>query len=301
MKNNNKGVTLIELIVAFAIVSVATIYFFQTVSLVKRMYANAREETNNYTNKTYAMRIVDRYIDQYGTIGLKDGKVCSQLLNGYCDKIEFEDPTVNKKDLFNNTFLFKLTATKNSNTLFTLYKYATIRDVPLPINYGDDRCGVNKYLDTTDNICYEIASTFTPYWGGWSSDAKHTDMNIDKQKNVFRITRRGGNASVSSSLTFPIKYSGNVRVNFRITTDDPSKQATGKVTLVIIKNSGEEERIDSDAKACNLVSNQCKWNANQEIKFTSSEQNYKVKLEFTRTGGGSHNTIYIGIDSIENF
>ena len=118
MKNNNKGVTLIELIVAFAIVSVATIYFFQTVSLVKKMYANAREETNNYTNKTYAMRIVDRYIDQYGTIGLKNGKVCSQLLNGYCDKIEFEDPTVNKKDLFNNTFLFKLTANTQQLGMF---------------------------------------------------------------------------------------------------------------------------------------------------------------------------------------
>lgn len=70
MKNNNKGVTLIELIVAFAIVSVATIYFFQTVSLVKKMYANAREETNNYTNKTYAIRVldscIDNYIDNYG-------------------------------------------------------------------------------------------------------------------------------------------------------------------------------------------------------------------------------------------
>lgn len=72
MKNNNKGVTLIELIVAFAIVSVATIYFFQTVSLVKKMYANAREETNDYTNKTYAIRMLDSCIDINNTLSPSD-------------------------------------------------------------------------------------------------------------------------------------------------------------------------------------------------------------------------------------
>ena len=42
-KLNKKGVTLIELIVSFAIVGVAIIYFFQTLYTVKNIYTNYEE------------------------------------------------------------------------------------------------------------------------------------------------------------------------------------------------------------------------------------------------------------------
>ena len=50
-KINNKGVTLVELIVSFALVGVAIIYFFQTLYTVKKVYADARLETNYYIRK----------------------------------------------------------------------------------------------------------------------------------------------------------------------------------------------------------------------------------------------------------
>lgn len=61
---NNKGVTLIELIVSFAIVSVAIIYFFQTLYTVKKVYSIARKETNTYVDKDYTYRILDAYFEE---------------------------------------------------------------------------------------------------------------------------------------------------------------------------------------------------------------------------------------------
>lgn len=60
-KLNNKGVTLIELIVSFMLVSVAIIYFFQTLYTVKDVYSTARRETNEFVIKDYALRIIDAY------------------------------------------------------------------------------------------------------------------------------------------------------------------------------------------------------------------------------------------------
>ena len=62
-KLNNKGVTLVELIVSFAIVGVAIIYFFQTLSTVKKIYSDARNETNFYVKKDYDFRLINAYLD----------------------------------------------------------------------------------------------------------------------------------------------------------------------------------------------------------------------------------------------
>lgn len=74
-KINDKGVTLIELIVSFAIVGVAIIYFFQTLYTVKKVYATARDETNEFVAKDYALRLLDSYIDKKGTTTDFCGKI----------------------------------------------------------------------------------------------------------------------------------------------------------------------------------------------------------------------------------
>ncbi len=56
---NNKGVTLIELIVSFALVSVAIIYFYQTLYTVKKLYSESQKETKEFVNVNYAYRIID--------------------------------------------------------------------------------------------------------------------------------------------------------------------------------------------------------------------------------------------------
>lgn len=75
-KLNNKGVTLVELIVSFALVGVAIIYFFQTLYTVKKVYADARFETNNYIRKDYTLRIAKANIE-------KGKSICNK--NEYCE------------------------------------------------------------------------------------------------------------------------------------------------------------------------------------------------------------------------
>lgn len=57
-KLNNKGVTLVELIVSFALVSVAIIYFYQTLYTVNKLYNKSRNETNEFVQRTYASKII---------------------------------------------------------------------------------------------------------------------------------------------------------------------------------------------------------------------------------------------------
>lgn len=58
-KLNNKGMTLVELIVSFLIVSVAMLYFFQTLRTVQDIYKKANDETQKFIDVDYAYRIVD--------------------------------------------------------------------------------------------------------------------------------------------------------------------------------------------------------------------------------------------------
>lgn len=62
-KLNNKGVTLVELIVSFAIVAVAIIYFFQTLYTVKDLYSQGMNETNEYVMKDYGLRMADAILE----------------------------------------------------------------------------------------------------------------------------------------------------------------------------------------------------------------------------------------------
>lgn len=60
-KLNNKGMSLVELIVSFAIVTVAVVYFFQSLITVSNIYKNVEKETNELVKETYYLRLLDNY------------------------------------------------------------------------------------------------------------------------------------------------------------------------------------------------------------------------------------------------
>ena len=112
---NDKGVTLIELIVSFAIVGVAIIYFFQTLYTVKKVYSTARDETNEFVAKDYALRLLDKYIDEKGTTNLTDD---------FCKKIVSCDSIIVKSGNAINTYeINKIKYGNGKETSVTLYKY----------------------------------------------------------------------------------------------------------------------------------------------------------------------------------
>ena len=61
---NKKGVTLVELIVSFAIVCVATIYMFRMVTSVKQIYSTVKKETDSYVEEAYNIRMTDACINK---------------------------------------------------------------------------------------------------------------------------------------------------------------------------------------------------------------------------------------------
>ena len=58
-KINNNGMTLVELIVSFMLVSVAMLYFFQTLRTVQKIYTKSVEQTKQFVNFNYAFRIIE--------------------------------------------------------------------------------------------------------------------------------------------------------------------------------------------------------------------------------------------------
>lgn len=69
---NKKGITLVELIVSFALVAVAVTYFYQTLTTVHKLYKISREETNDFVDKTYALRIADACLNDAACVITSD-------------------------------------------------------------------------------------------------------------------------------------------------------------------------------------------------------------------------------------
>ena len=95
LKLNKKGVTLIELIVSFALVATAVIYFYQTLSTVYDLYVTSRKETQEFVDKDYAMRIVDAYVNEYGSNEIDD--ICGAYIE--CTSVDFDDSTISNTNI----------------------------------------------------------------------------------------------------------------------------------------------------------------------------------------------------------
>lgn len=111
-KINSKGLTLTELIVSFAIVAVAVVYFYQTLYTVRKLYKTAQDETQEYVDKNYAIRLVDAYIDKNGTDDLSN--LCGDKYGIYCKEINVSG---------DDSFLKKITITKKDGNAFSFYKF----------------------------------------------------------------------------------------------------------------------------------------------------------------------------------
>lgn len=108
MKLNNKGLTLAELIVSFMLVGVAIVYFFQTLTTVNKLYATAREETNDFIERDYALRIADAWADTKTTATIID----ENDIAGYNFSVKIKG---------NN--IYRIGIIKDGKTLTYLYKY----------------------------------------------------------------------------------------------------------------------------------------------------------------------------------
>lgn len=146
-KLNKKGVTLIELIVSFAIVSVALIYFYQTIVDLHRMYKNSNKATDEFVNKDYALRVLDAYIEKKGVSSLDN--VCENYLLSYCSTAE-----VTKDSVFS-----KVELKKDSEVLVTSYYYTSSKLVDAIITYAIGTDGnVKSLTDLKDAVERQVGT-----------------------------------------------------------------------------------------------------------------------------------------------
>ena len=126
-KLNNRGMTLVELIVSFLIVTVAMFYFFQTFVTVNDIYKKSVTETKNYVDKDYAIRIIDRYLSNDSEDDLEDinddiGDIIAP--NGESITVEIDDIDENFKKITVTKKIFdNLSKTYTEEEWFKFYKY----------------------------------------------------------------------------------------------------------------------------------------------------------------------------------
>ncbi len=204
-KLNNKGVTLVELIVSFALVGVAIIYFFQTLYTVKKVYADARNETNNYINRDYTLRILSTYLDEQGAL---PSNICS-MYNLKCKKAIFStyyyngEKSVGDAQKKDNSYgkYYRIEITDENNNIYYLYKHW-------------------KILDDTER------TSFRPYYPGFEQDGIYGE-----RKNVITAAYNS-----TARYTFAKKLNGNVTIDYSIATDGGGSCTTNTTTFTIDNN-----------------------------------------------------------------
>jgi type II secretory pathway pseudopilin PulG len=207
-KLNNKGVTLVELIVSFALVGVAIIYFFQTLYTVKKVYADARNETNNYINRDYTLRILSTYLDEQGAL---PDDICS-MYNLKCKKAIFDtyyyngEKSVGDAQKKDNSYgkYYRIEITDENNNIYYLYKHW-------------------KILDDTER------TSFRPYYPGFEQDGIYGE-----RKNVITAAYKS-----TARYTFAKKLKGNVTINYSIATDGGGSCTKNTTTFTIDNNHTE--------------------------------------------------------------
>lgn len=116
-KLNNKGMTLVELIVSFAIVTVAVVYFSQSLITTSKLFKNTKEETDEYVNEVYIYRTLEAMFEEYSEnsqIGIEQSMWFLGFMNFgvYCDVDES-----NMEELLN----------KDPSAVYKLHKIGTIQ------------------------------------------------------------------------------------------------------------------------------------------------------------------------------
>ncbi len=120
MKLNQKGVTLVELIVSFALVAVAIVYFYQTLYTVKNLYSKSQKETNEFVDVNYAFRIIDALYDNLK----EDENICDKI-NDYGKKDSYFKAKANESCLSNSND-FQYVSFKINGKDYKLYRYLGI-------------------------------------------------------------------------------------------------------------------------------------------------------------------------------
>ena len=238
-KLNNKGVTLVELIVSFALVGVAIIYFFNTLNTVKKVYANARSETNNYINVDYDLRIISERLDTIGFIG--NPNPCEKY-NLTCSKVTFAGYFSGKNSLLSSEDSFtgktRINGNKDARDADMKDKEdkENLKGYRLKVNYDN---GKSYYLyKSFKKLNTDGTALFMTYFPGVSDsitgdNANGDNSNYTGRKRVIAAKGVGTIANYEYYKEFTTNYTSNksgIHVAFAMATN--CDNAINKTTFI---------------------------------------------------------------------
>ena len=218
-KLNNKGLTLVELIVSFALVSVAMLYFYQTVSTVSKLYKKAKDEENNFAESTYTLRLLNSYCK-------KNKLDCDseEKINTFLTKIDSKLNINNVENfLINGINYNKITMNYNNKDYILYAKKGIVAVSKVVINneeinvacYDNEECDIvdqiNNELQKSLNYIITVNDKKLVYYS--KTDAKYIYSNSElTNKSVFNKNSVSNGTiyanSVISSYKNAIRYTG---------------------------------------------------------------------------------------------
>lgn len=307
-KSSEKGVTLVELIVSFAIVGVAIIYFFQTLYTVKKIYNDAFDETNKYVDKSYVVHFLNEYLS--GKYIISSDKNAS--FENVCDKYKLncEGFSLVKSG---DGYLGTITGLTNGG-----YKIQNIHvtmldgsDFVFPIKALTLNGNVNThvlpiaYLPTKDSNGLET---------GFPSGIEGVKTNV---VTVINGKSQENNVMQTSALfenIYNVNSGSSLKIDYDMTTDCPAtpsstfyNKLTNNTSISVINlDTGEE--ITNPACQKSLVNENISANnrwVNQDIcEFQGLSGRYKIKVNVERNNNNSVNKgircgVYTAINSVK--
>lgn len=259
MKLNKKGVTLVELIVSFALIAVSVIYFFQTLYTVKKIYTKVRTETKEIVDKNYVIRLLDKYIDnnayQFSLINYNNF-IDTYGISDICDQIVKSEQTA----------YYKYDCRKSGNTKFSLIKSK---------NVSVSSVGEKAACDASG--CWPSKGFLNLDFGGFNSITQKRGIL------VFQSVRRGANTSYEINLP---SVSANVQVNYSVATDGCG--ITNNTIVTFLDNSNNV--INTCSETTNLTTWQNRSCIGSNVK--------KININVKHGDEAVHCTAYTSIDSV---
>lgn len=232
-KLNKKGVTLIELIVSFAIVSVALIYFYQTIVDLHRMYKNSNKATDEFVNKDYALRVLDAWATKSSLSTINASNICTNY-NMACDD--------KKTEYVNDGEFKKITLTDSSNKVLAVYyKYEkTLVDLKLESAGALDEYGnVNNYDKMLETLKED--------------DDDKVTVNFDNGIIKYEIADENGTERYTKTNTNTIKeiIERDTKEKTEVNINNKVQELVG--TEYTVKESVEEIKTGVYASVYNIV------------------------------------------------
>lgn len=232
-KINKKGMTLIELVVSFAIIGVAIIYFFQTLYTVKKIYTSARDETNNYINVAYDFKI----LNQDFSLKEKEYKTtdyCKEY-NLSCKEIKFAG-YFSDKDLSDES-----DGIDGNKDARDAARDKTLKGYKLKVGYDTNKDGESDTFYYLYKIFRKLNDSNTallmPYFPGETGSI--TGNNAGKYSSRYRVIAARGVGTVANYEYFKditTDYSAKKGINIEFSMATNCDNAKNRTTFIFGEN-----------------------------------------------------------------